>query len=85
MLYICIMAYKVKYISTETFSTASTTSVERENDSSNTMTAPPPGYLIYQNIPRRCSRCRMYNVDNGSCKKKKKPETCRKSYSIKKQ
>lgn len=80
------MAYKVKYISTETVSSASITDyVSNAEASSSTMTTPPPGYLIYQNIPRRCSRCRMYNVENGSCKKKKKPETCRKSYSIKKQ
>lgn len=80
------MAYKVKFISTETVSSASITDYgSNTEESSSTMTTPPPGYFIYQNIPRRCSRCRMYNVDDGSCKKKKKAETCRKSYSFKKQ
>ena len=38
----------------------------------------------YVNIPRRCSRCRMYKLESGTCKKKKDWKTCRKSYSNKK-
>lgn len=41
-------------------------------------------FTYYINIPRRCSRCRMYNIDSGTCKKKKDWKTCKKSYSIKK-
>ncbi len=41
-------------------------------------------FTYYANIPRRCSRCRMYNWEHGTCKKKKDWKTCKKSYSIKK-
>ena len=80
-----IMAYIVKRSkSTNTYTTESTDVYNsvRENDSNTISTMGE--YEYYVNIPRRCSRCRMYNLEPGTCKKKKDWETCRKSYSIKK-
>ena len=51
---------------------------------SNTISSFGSGYEYYVGVPRRCSRCRMYDLETGVCRKKKEAETCRKSYSIKK-
>ena len=79
------MAYIIKRSkNTNTYTTESTgvyNSV-RENDSNTISTKGE--YEYYVNIPRRCSRCRMYNLEPGTCKKKNDWKTCRKSYSIKK-
>ena len=80
------MAYIVKRSkSTNTYTTESTDVYNsvRENDS-NTISSFNNEYEYYVGIPRRCSRCRMYDWDRLNCKKKKKAENCRKSYSIKK-
>lgn len=81
------MAYIIKRSkNTNTYTTESTgvyNSVS-ENDSNTISTMGEGGYVYYVNIPRRCSRCRMYNWEPGTCKKKKDWKTCRKSYSIKK-
>lgn len=36
------------------------------------------------NVPRRCSRCRKYVPEDGTCRLGKDRRACRKSYSIKK-
>lgn len=80
------MAYIVKRAeNSNTYTTESIGSYSsvRANDS-NTISDFDRGYEYYVNIPRRCSRCRMYVLDSGTCKKKKNAETCRKSYSLKK-
>lgn len=80
------MAYLVKRCkNTNTYDTTSTgtfNSVDANN--SNTISSFDKEYEYYVGIPRRCSRCRMYDWDRLYCKKKKKAEDCRKSYSIKK-
>lgn len=80
------MAYIVKRSkNTNTYTTESigTYSSVRANDS-NTISSFNNEYEYYVNIPRRCSRCRMYNLESGTCKKKKDWKTCRKSYSFRK-
>lgn len=55
------------------------------NDS-NTISSPIRSYEYPAvHVPRRCLRCRMFNWETEACKRKKKAEDCRKSYSIKKQ
>lgn len=80
------MAYKVKRINSsanyDTRNIGVNDSVRP--DDSNTISSFDREYEYYVGVPRRCSRCRMYNWDGLGCKKKKKAETCRKSYSIKK-
>ena len=80
------MAYKVKYINNsanyDTRSIGVHDSVRP--DDSNTISSFDREYEYYVGVPRRCSRCRMYNWEPGTCKKKKDWKTCRKSYSIKK-
>lgn len=80
------MAYKVKRINSS--ANYDTTSIGVYDgvraDDSNTISSFDREYEYYVGVPRRCSRCRMYNWDGLGCKKKKKAETCRKSYSIKK-
>lgn len=80
------MAYKVKYInSSANYDTRSIGVYDGVRaDDSNTISSFDGKYEYYVGVPRRCSRCRMYNWDGLGCKKKKKAETCRKSYSIKK-
>jgi len=77
------MAYIIRH--TKDTSTYDTTSViEHNSEGSNSATAFSEGYDYYINIPRRCSRCRMYDLEPGICKKKKDWKTCKKNYSIKK-
>ena len=80
------MAYIVKRSkNTNTYTTESIGAYDsvRGNDS-NTISSFNNEYEFYVGIPRRCSRCREYDWDGLNCKKKKKAENCRKSYSIKK-
>ena len=78
------MAYIIKHAtSSDTYDTSSiTNSVNTDDTSTNTVSY--GGYDYYINIPRRCSRCRMYDLEPGICKKKKDWRTCKKNYSIKK-
>lgn len=80
------MAYKVKYINNSANYDTRSIGVHDgvHADDSNTISSFDREYEYYVGVPRRCSRCIMYNWDGLGCKKKKKAETCRKSYSIKK-
>lgn len=80
------MAYIVRRaVQTETLDTSSVGSYDNVSATdSNTISSFDRGFEYYISFPRRCSRCRMYEVETGLCRKKKKAETCRKSYSIKK-
>lgn len=73
----CESTYKYDTSSVGTYDNVSATD-------SNTISSFDRGFEYYVGIPRRCSRCRMYDWETGVCRKKKKAETCRKSYSIKK-
>ena len=76
------MAYIIRH--TKDTSTYDTTSVtEHTTEGSNSQTVFSGGYDYYINIPRRCARCRMYDLEPGICKKKKDWKTCKKNYSIK--
>ena len=52
------------------------------NDS-NTISSPIRSYAYPVHVPRRCSRCRMFDWKSEKCRKRKKAEECRKSYSLK--
>lgn len=83
------MAYIVKKRrDTNTYDTSSIEGYKVTLNDNNSCTYEPFGreYEYYINVPRRCSRCRMYRIDEEpSCLKKKDWKTCKKSYSIKKQ
>jgi len=81
------MAYILKKSrDTNTYDTSSIEGYKITQNADNSCTYEPFGkeYEYYVNVPRRCSRCRMYNLEPGTCKKKKDWKTCKKSYSIKK-
>lgn len=81
------MAYLVRRRKdTNTYDSSSIEGFKITQNTDSSCTYEPFGkeYEYYVNIPRRCSRCRMYDWDRLNCKKKKKTENCRKSYSIKK-
>lgn len=80
------MAYLVRRSeSTNRYDTSSVGSYDNVPETGGgTVSSFDGGFEYCISFPRRCSRCRMYNVETGVCRKKKKAETCRKSYSIKK-
>ncbi len=88
------MAYIIKKgtktITYDTSSNPSSTSsiegykVTQNSDDSSTYQPFGKEYTYYVNIPRRCSRCRKYELEGGICKLKKDWKTCKKNYSIKK-
>lgn len=62
-------------------STATLTDTTTDSASSETISDPLRGILVWDATPRRCLRCRMYKDEK--CLKRKKPEDCRKSYALK--
>lgn len=53
-------------------------------EDSNTISSFGSVYEYCVGVPRRCSRCRMYDWGGLVCNKKKDSGACRKSYKIKK-
>lgn len=79
------MAYFVKHIdTTNKYDTSSLGSYDNVSATDSNTISTMKGFDYYVGIPRRCSRCRMYDWEGLYCKKKKEADTCRKSYSIKK-
>lgn len=70
-------------------STATVTNSTVDPNNTNTISEPPAYFWVYDPIPRRCQRCRMFKIkDEGGkpdyiCLKKKDFDTCRKNYKLK--
>jgi len=76
---------RTKWVNIIDSSTTSSTTEYGNNidaNDTNTISTGPRGFWSWDATPRRCLRCRMFIDDK--CLKKKKAETCRKSYSLKK-